>query len=64
MMSKMLLGETQTDLATAMRNFFALEHYTEQGKTAASAFWNVCCHASTGVKARIRLLVENQVKTG
>lgn len=29
-MSKMLLGETQTDLATAMRDFFVLEHYTVQ----------------------------------
>ncbi len=29
-MSKMLLCETQTDLATAVRDFFVLEHYTVQ----------------------------------
>lgn len=29
-MSKMLLGETQEDLATAMKDFFSQDHYTVQ----------------------------------
>ncbi|PZM77936.1 MAG: hypothetical protein DKT66_27050 [Candidatus Melainabacteria bacterium] len=32
-MSRMLIGETQSDLATAMKDFFVLEHYTVHWET-------------------------------